>query len=68
MNYLILNRAIFSILITAVLLTFLSFDTKAETIYVPAGSVWSYLDDGSNQTNPWIGVDPGLWHRLDPLL
>jgi hypothetical protein len=56
MNFVTLRRTIFSILCAAALFTFLTFNTKAETILVPAGSVWNYLDDGSDQGTAW--VDP----------
>ena len=34
-----------------------------QTPVVPAGSIWSYLDDGSNQRTAWsgIGFDDSLW-------
>jgi hypothetical protein len=35
----------------------------AETVLVPAGSVWKYLDDGSNQGTAWRepSFDDGAW-------
>ena len=63
MNFMILKRAICSILCAAVLFTFLTSDSKAETILVPAGSSWNYLDDGSDQGTAWVDplCDDSTW-------
>src|SRR5688572_12241060 len=43
-------------LIIALFLTFVVW-TGFSAVLVPAGSVWKYLDDGSNQSNAWRTIE-----------
>ncbi|MCI0744792.1 MAG: metallophosphoesterase [Verrucomicrobia subdivision 3 bacterium] len=38
-------------------ITFFGFQTAFSAVLVPAGSVWKYLDDGSNQSNAWQTIE-----------
>jgi hypothetical protein len=45
------------------LLAVLACPLGAQTVFVPPGSIWKYLDDGSNQGTAWhaIGFEDSAW-------
>ncbi len=63
MNSSFIKKILFAAFSALLLLTIYLPFAKADTIYVPAGSTWKYLDDGSDQGTAWTapGFDDSGW-------